>query len=93
MSSTELFRVKRAEHASLSRSRPPDDPDLLAARQIMQEESTIAALEAALDKAPPVMSPALRARIVRVLSARGMTETPSVGTTPVVAQTSGGDAP
>jgi hypothetical protein len=72
----ELFRIKRAQHASLTRSRPTDDPERVAAREIMQEESTMIALAAALDKAPPVMSPALRARIVSLLSARGVTQTP-----------------
>jgi hypothetical protein len=64
--STSTFRMHRARYASLSRSRTPDDPELIAERQAMQEEAVIGAVERALASAP--LTPSLRERINGLLS-------------------------
>jgi hypothetical protein len=43
------------------------DPEVMTARQRMQEEATVAAIEKALTKAPP-LTDELRARIIAMLS-------------------------
>ena len=64
--STTSFHVHRARLASLSRSRPPDDPELVETRLCMQEEVLVNAITRALQKAPP-MTPQLRERIIALL--------------------------
>jgi hypothetical protein len=39
--STSTFRSERARYASLTRSRPTDDPELVASRQLMREQGLI----------------------------------------------------
>jgi hypothetical protein len=65
--STRTFRAERARYASLTRSRTPDDPELIASRQLMLEQAFIDAIDRALSKAPP-MTPDVRERIVGLLS-------------------------
>jgi hypothetical protein len=67
--STNSFRVHRARLASLSRSRPPDDPELVETRLCMQQEVLVNAITRALRKAPP-MTPQLLKRIIAVISDR-----------------------
>lgn len=64
------LRVERARYASLTRSRTADDPELIEARRLMQEQSQIRAVKRALEKPPPI-SPRLRERILALLSTRG----------------------
>jgi hypothetical protein len=61
------FRQARGRYASLTRDRPADDPELVAARQQMQEIALVNAIEKALTKAP-AMTDAIRARIIGLLS-------------------------
>jgi hypothetical protein len=65
--STNSFCVHRARLASLSRSRSPDDPELVNTRLCMQQEVLVNAITRALQKAPP-MTPQLRERIITVIS-------------------------
>ena len=46
------FLQARGRYASLTRDRAPDDPELVAARQQMQEAALLRAIEKALAKAP-----------------------------------------
>ncbi len=64
------FQRHRARYAALTRSRPGDDPELVDARRLMQEERLVKAIEDALDKAPP-MTTQVRQRIVGLLSQGG----------------------
>ena len=64
---TETFYRERARYGALKRSRQPDDPELLASRAIMDEESLVDAIAKALQKAPP-MTPQVRERILGLLS-------------------------
>jgi hypothetical protein len=64
--STSTFRAKRARYASLTRSRPSDDPELIETRLLMQEEALLRAISKALAKAPP-MTDQLRARVFALL--------------------------
>jgi hypothetical protein len=64
---TELFYQERARYGALTRSRNPDDPELLASRAVMDEESLVDAIAKALAKAPP-LTPAVRERILGLLS-------------------------
>jgi hypothetical protein len=61
------FYAHRARYASLTRSRPVDDPELIAERQAMREEALVGAVERALDTAPP-LTPPLRDRIIALLT-------------------------
>jgi hypothetical protein len=63
----DTFYRERARYGALKRSRKPDDPELLASRAIMAEESLVAAINKALAKAPP-LTPAVRERILGLLS-------------------------
>ena len=64
---TELFYQERARYGALTRSRKPDDPELLASRAVMDEESLVAAIAKALAKSPP-LTPEVRQRIIGLLS-------------------------
>jgi hypothetical protein len=61
------FMQARGRYASLTRDREPDDPELVAARQQMQEIALVNAIDKALAKAPPITEE-LRARIIALLS-------------------------
>jgi hypothetical protein len=61
------FLQARGRYASLTRDRPPGDPELVAAKHTMQEEALVIAITRALAKAPP-MTEELRARIIALLS-------------------------
>ena len=63
---TKTFYRERAKVNSLTRSRPADDPELLAARSLMAEESLVDAVAKALKKSPP-LTPAVRERINALL--------------------------
>jgi hypothetical protein len=64
---TELFYQERARYGALVRSRQAGDPELVAARALMAEESLVDAINKALAKAPP-LTPAVRERILGLLS-------------------------
>jgi hypothetical protein len=64
--STSTYRAERARYASLTRSRRPDDPELVASRQLMQEQALVDAINRALAKAPS-MTDQLRTRIIDLL--------------------------
>ena len=64
---TEDFYRYRGAVGSLTRSRPADDPELVAARALMAEESLVDAISKALAKAAP-LTPAVRERILGLLS-------------------------
>ena len=63
---TEDFYRYRGVVGSLTRSRPADDPELLAARSRMAEESLVDAVAKALKKSPP-LTRAVRERINALL--------------------------
>ena len=63
---TKTFYRERAKVGSLTRSRPKDDPELLAARSRMAEESLVDAVAKALRKSPP-LTRAVRERINALL--------------------------
>ena len=63
---TDTFYRERARYGALKRSRKPDDPELLASRAIMDEESLFDAVSKALKKAPP-LTPQVRERILGLL--------------------------
>jgi hypothetical protein len=63
---TEDFYRYRGVVGSLSRSRQPDDLELVAARTLMAEESLVDAVAKALKKSPP-LTPAVRERINALL--------------------------
>ena len=65
MATEDLYRY-RGVVGSLTRSRPADDPELLAARLRMAEESLVDAIAKALKKAPP-LTRAVRERINALL--------------------------
>ena len=50
--STSTFRSERARYASLTRSRPADDPELVASRQRMHEQGLIDARPCAAEGTP-----------------------------------------
>lgn len=64
---TTPFRHHRGEVAALSRSRPPDDPDLIRAKELMREARMIEHIRQLVDAAPP-LGPEARARIASVLA-------------------------
>jgi hypothetical protein len=64
---TDIFFRERARYGALVRSRRPGDPELVAARALMAEESLVDAIAKALAKAPP-LTPAVRERILGLLS-------------------------
>ena len=61
------YTKARAQYASLCSTKPANDPEVMTARQRMQEEATVAAIEKALTKAPS-LTDELRARIIAMLS-------------------------
>jgi hypothetical protein len=61
------FRAERARYAGLVRHRANDDPELASARQSMQEQILINAIDKALSEAPP-LTPEMRSRIVGLLA-------------------------
>ena len=63
---TEDFYRYRGVVGALTRSRPADDPELLAARSHMAEESLVDAVAKALRKSPP-LTRAVRERINALL--------------------------
>jgi hypothetical protein len=63
---TKTFYRERAKVGSLTRSRQPDDPELVAACALMAEESLVDAIAKALSKAPP-LTRAVRERINALL--------------------------
>ena len=67
--STSTFRSERARYASLTRSRPADDPELVTSRQRMHEQGLIDAIERALQKATPITGK-VHERIIALLSSR-----------------------
>lgn len=60
------WTTERARVASLSRSRTPDDPDLLNARRNLKAERLAAYVEQKLAEAPP-LTPAQRDRLALLL--------------------------
>lgn len=60
----------RAQVASLSRSRTPDDPDLVEARRNMRAERLADYIKRTVDAAPP-LTPEQRARLSLLLSSGG----------------------
>ena len=61
----------RARTAALSRSRNPDDPELIEARRNLRAESLAEHVERALSDAPP-LTDAQRHRIARLLIGGGL---------------------
>ena len=62
------FRHQRGKVASLSRSRPADDPDLVRAKELMREARVVEHIRTLVDSAPP-LGPEARARLASVLLA------------------------
>jgi hypothetical protein len=62
----EDFCRSRGAVGSLNRSRQADDPELLAARSLMAEDSLVDAVAKALKKAPP-LAPQARERVIALL--------------------------
>ena len=58
---------ERARYAGLVRHRADDDPELATARQSMQEQVLLNAIDKALSDAPP-LTPEMRSRIVGLLA-------------------------
>lgn len=58
---------ERARYASLSRSRPADDPDLLAARRDLRAERAAEYIKNLVDAAPPLTAEQ-RARLAALLA-------------------------
>jgi len=56
----------RGRVAALSRSRTPDDPDLIAARQELKTERLADFIRKTVDAAPP-LTPAMRDRLALLL--------------------------
>lgn len=56
------WTAERARVASLSRSRTPDDPDLIAARGNLKAERLAAYIEQVVSTAPP-LTPAQKSRL------------------------------
>lgn len=54
------WTAERARIASLCRSRPPNDPDLLAARRALALARTEARIREAIEQAPPLDAETLR---------------------------------
>jgi hypothetical protein len=64
---------ERARHAALSRRRPPDDPDLLAARRDLKAARLEDHIRRLVDEAPP-LSESQRARLAALLAPDGSRE-------------------
>jgi hypothetical protein len=64
------WRRERARVASLSRSRPPDDPDLVAARTSLREARITAQIEDLVNSAPPLTA-AMRDRLALIVQGAG----------------------
>lgn len=62
---------ERARVASLTRSRTPDDPDLLDARRNLTAANLAAYIKRTVDAAPP-LSPEQRQRLAALLSGGGL---------------------
>ena len=60
------YTKARAHYASLRAKKPATDPEVVSARQRMQEEAIVAAIGKAMAKAPP-LTDELRARIIAML--------------------------
>jgi len=65
-----VVRTLPARVAALTRHRPPDDPDLAAARRQLESEHTARYVRELVDRAP-VMTPEQRDRIAVALRAGG----------------------
>jgi hypothetical protein len=63
---SKIFYRERARYGALKRSRKPDDPELLASRAIMDEESLVDAFAKAVAKSPP-LTPEVCQRILGLL--------------------------
>ncbi len=64
------WTAERARVASLSRSRTPDDPDLIAARRNLRAERLADYIQRTVDAAPPLTAEQ-RARLAGLLVAGG----------------------
>ena len=64
------INCRRARLAALYRWKDASDPALREARNALQEETFVAAVQKALRAAPPI-TPKLRARVVALLAAAG----------------------
>lgn len=64
------WTVERARVASLSRSRTPDDPELLDARRNLRAERLAAHIEKVVAEAPP-LTPEQRDRLAVLLTGGG----------------------
>jgi hypothetical protein len=60
------FTVKRARYASLTRSRTPDDPELIAAHRDLRTERMALYIAKVVDTAPP-LTPEQRDRLALLL--------------------------
>ena len=60
------WTAERARVASLSRSRTPDDPDLISARRNLRTERLADYIRRTVDAAPP-LTPEQRARLAMLL--------------------------
>jgi hypothetical protein len=61
------WTAARASVAGLSRSRPPDDPDLVAARLELRTERAAEYIRGLVDQAPP-LTDAQRAKLAALLA-------------------------
>jgi hypothetical protein len=64
---TSAFRTARARYAALTRSRPENDSELRASRQLMREQKLFDAIEGALNQASPLSNEA-RQQVQALLS-------------------------
>lgn len=64
------WKQDRARVASLTRSRPSDDPELVAARQSLKAERLAAHIQQVVDSAPPLTNEQRR-RLARILVSHG----------------------
>jgi hypothetical protein len=64
---TDVFYRERGRYGSLLRSREADDPELIAAKNLMLEEALVEAVRRAMLKAP-AMTDAVRQRVIGLLS-------------------------
>lgn len=64
------WTAERARYASLTRSRTPDDPELLAARRNLRAEKLADHIERQLAEAPP-LTDEQRARLAAILVGGG----------------------
>lgn len=71
------WTTERARVASLSRSRTPDDPELIAARERMQLAHLEESIRKAVEAAPPLPEDAKR-RIAAILTRAANREAPAM---------------